>query len=1069
MKRLIAWFATNSVAANLLMVSIIVVGLITLTSVKQEVFPEVTPDAISVTTLYPGAAPAEVEEAIVIRVEEKIQDVEGIKEINSVSAENVGTVIAELESGEDTAEVLNDIKARVDSIDTFPVEAEEPVIEEVLIRRQVINVAISGQADERTLKTIGERVRDDLAAQPEISQVDLVATRPYEISVEISEEALRRWGLTFERVARAVRRSSLDLPGGSIETTGGEVLLRTEGQAYRRDDFERLPLLTLDDGTRLTLGDVANVDDGFAETDQSARFDGEPAVMVQVFRVGDQGAIEIARVVNEYVERTQPRLPEGIHLTTWQDDTLVLRGRLDLLLRNGRAGLALVFFVLALFLRLKLAGWVSLGIPLSFLGAIAFMPSLDVSVNVLSLFAFIVVLGIVVDDAIVVGENIYSRFQRGTTGVEGAIGGAVEVATPVVFAVMTTIAAFAPLLYVPGIMGKIMRVIPLIVIPTLVFSLVESLLILPNHLSHVDLGSTPSAGWRQVWRRVQDRVAGALDWLIHRSYKPTLEKALANRYTTLAVAVAILLVSFSLVVGGWVRFNFLPGVEADNVAALLTLPEGTPASVTAERLHVIETAAIELERELEEEYGEEVFRHILTSVGEQPFAANQSRGFAALTTTFSASNLGEVNIELVGSESRRITSGEIADLWREKAGAIPEAVELTYSSSLFSTGSPVDVKLSGTDIAALGRAATELKQRLAEYPGVQDITDSYRAGKQEIELTITPEAEAAGLTLQDLARQVRQAFYGEEAQRIQRGRDELKVMVRLPRDQRQSLGDLESLRIRTPSGGEIPFTTAARAELSRGPASIRRTDRRRVVNVLADVDIEKGNTAAILDDLAATTLPEIADRYPGVLWSFVGEQQNQRESVDGLLKGFLFALIVIYGLLAIPFRSYLQPAIVMSAIPFGLIGAIWGHIMMGQSMTILSAFGLVALTGVVVNDSLVMVDFINRAYHSGMPLPSAIREAGVARFRPILLTSLTTFVGLLPLLLERSMQAQFLIPMAISLAFGVLFATFITLLLVPSIYYILEDLRRMATPARHGEKGLPDDPFEGLDRLEPTL
>jgi len=1041
MRGIIAWFAGNGVAANILMLFIVVLGLTRLPGIKQEVFPEVSPDAISIVVPYPGAAPAEVEEAIVIRIEEKIQDLDDIKEINSISAENVGSVLVELEPGSDGSEVLNEIKARIDAIDTFPDEAEEPVIEEFLIRRQVINVAVSGEADERTLKTIGERIRDDLSNMAEISQVELVAARPYEVSIEISETALRRWGLTFEQVAQAVRRSSLDLPGGSIETAGGEILLRTEGQAYRGREFAELPLLALEDGTRLTLGDVAHVDDGFAETDQAARFDGKPAVLVQVFRVGDQGAIEISDTVIDYVALMQTRVPEGIELTTWQDDTQVLRSRIDLLVRNGRAGLALVFLVLALFLRLKLAGWVALGIPISFLGSIAFMPTLDVSINVLSLFAFIVVLGIVVDDAIIVGENIYSNFQLGNTGMKGAIDGALEVSTPVIFAVLTSVAAFSPLLNVPGIMGKIMRVIPLIVIPTLFFSLIESLLVLPNHLSHVRLDKKSRRHWRLGWNRVQDRFAHFLNFMIRRSYQPTLEFALEWRYLTLSTGIAILIITGASVAGGWIRFSFLPPVEADNVAALLTLPEGTPAEVTGARLLQIEQAAHGLEQELEEKYGQEIFRHILTSIGDQPFAANQSRGMGDIGESFSASNMGEVNIELVGAEERDITSTEIAELWRERAGADPEAIELTYASSLFSTGSPIDVQLAGADIEALSRAALELKETLRQYPGVQDITDSYRAGKQELELDITPEGEAAGLTLADLARQVRQAFYGEEAQRIQRGRDELKVMVRLPRANRRSLGDLESLRIRTPNGGEIPFTTAARVELSRGPASIRRTDRQRVVNVFADVDLAQTDAATILADLEERVLPELSLRYPRVRHSFVGEQQEQRESLGGLARGFLIALIVIFGLLAIPFRSYVQPLIVMSAIPFGLIGAAWGHVLMGKSMTILSAFGLVALTGVVVNDSLVLVDFINRSYRSGIPLQQAIRDAGAARFRPILLTSLTTFAGLLPLLLERSLQAQFLIPMAISLAFGILFSTFIVLLMVPALYHILEDFR----------------------------
>ncbi len=1041
MKRLIAWFAANGVAANLLMVFIVVLGALTLGNIKQEVFPEISPDAIMIAVPYPGAAPQEVEEAIVIRIEERIQDLEDIKEIDSVSSENVGTVIVELEAGTDAQKVLNEIKARVDAIDTFPDEAEEPIIEEMSLRRQVISIAISGDTDERTLKRIGERVRDDLTAMPEISLAELVATRPYEISIEISEQALRRWNLTFAEVAQAIRRSSLDLPGGSIETSGGEFLLRTKGQAYQGTDFERLPLLTLADGTRLTLGDVAQIDDGFADSDQAARFDGKPAVLVQVFRVGNQGAIKIADTVHKYVEQMQPRLPEGILITAWQDDTQVLRSRLDLLLRNGRTGLILVFLVLALFLRFKLAGWVALGIPISFLGAIALMPTLGVSINVLSLFAFIIVLGIVVDDAIVVGENVYTRFQRGEVGFHGAVEGASEVSTPVIFAVLTTIAAFSPLLAVPGSMGKIMRVIPLIVIPTLVFSLIESLFILPHHLTSVRFGKPATSRWRRSWQKLQDTFAHRLDWLIERSYRPSLERAIEWRYMTLAAGVAILFITAAMVVGGWIRFSFLPGVEADNVAALLTLPEGTPVEVTGARLQTIEEAAHALERELEEKYDQDVFRHVLTSIGEQPFRASQNRGLGDLTEDFSASNIGEVNIELVGAEERDITSAEIAELWRLRVGAVPEAVELSYAANLFSAGSPIDVRLSGSDVESLAQAAFDLKQSLREYPGVQDITDSYRAGKQELQLSITPEAEAVGLTLADLARQVRQAFYGEEAQRIQRGRDELKVMVRLPKLDRRSLSGLETLRIRTPSGGYIPFTTAAHVEIARGPASIRRTDRQRVVDVLADVDLTKGDSAPILKDLSDRVLPELSLRYPGIRYQYVGEQEAQRESIEGLTRGFGVALIVIYGLLAIPFRSYVQPLIVMSAIPFGLIGAAWGHVLMGQTMTILSAFGIVALTGIVVNDSLVLVDFINRAYRSGAPLHDAIREAGAARFRPILLTSLTTFAGLLPLLLEKSLQAQFLIPMAISIAFGVLFSTFIVLLLVPALYYILEDFQ----------------------------
>jgi multidrug efflux pump subunit AcrB len=1039
----VGWFANNGVAANLLMVLIVAGGIFTLFDVKQEIFPEFSTDIVKVVVPYPGAAPEEVEEGIVIRIEEQIQDLEGIKEIRSTAAENAGTVLVEAQQGADLQKLLNNVKSRVDAIDTFPVEAEEPVIEDAVVRRNVLEVAISGDADEHTLKRLGEQIREDLLALPGITQVVLRATRPYEISIEVSEEALRKWGLTFDTVANAVRRTSLDLPGGRVSTTGGDILLRTEGQAYRGVEFEELPLLTLSDGSRVKLGDVANVVDGFAETDQWSRFDGKPTALLRVFRVGDQGALDIAGKIEEYLAQARPRMPEGIELTVWLDRTQDLRGRLDLLLRNGRTGFLLVVLVLALFLKLRLAGWVSLGIPISFLGAIAMMPMLGVSINLISLFAFIVVLGIVVDDAIIVGENIYTHYLRGKENLQAAVDGTREVLVPVVFAVLTGVAAFAPLLAVTGTIGKIMRVIPLIVIPTLLFSLIESLLILPNHLSHLkhERDDHPKGVVNRFWNRVQKRVDGALQWVIHKSYTPSLERAIEWRYLTVAGMLALLLITGGVVAGGFIKFNFLPGIEANNTAAFLTMPQGTPAAVTARNLSRLEEAAAELAAELEEEYGGQPVRHFLASVGDQPFRTSEGPAGLNVSANSAASHLGEVNLELAPAEEREIGSAEIAQRWRDKVGAIPDAVELTYSSSLFSSGEAINVQLSGPDVAELSEFAARLKDELRAYPGVQDIADSFRAGKQEIQLKITPEAEAAGLTQAALARQVRQAFYGEEAQRIQRGRDDVKVMVRLPEDRRRSLQALDDLRIRTPDGGEIPFATAATTGFSRGPASIQRTNRRRVVNVTADVDIERANANEILADLEAEVLPRLMADYPGIRYSLEGEQQEQRETLTGLAKGFGIAMLVIYVLLAIPFKSYFQPLIVMSAIPFGLIGAIWGHVVMGINLAILSMFGIVALTGVVVNDSLVMVDFINRAKAAGKPLAEAIRSAGISRFRPILLTSLTTFAGLTPILLERSLQAQFLIPMAVSLAFGVLFATLITLMLVPSSYAILEDMR----------------------------
>jgi len=1035
----VAWFARNSVAANLLMITILAFGFFTISDLTLEVFPEFSSDRITVRVPYLGAAPEEVEKGVCVRIEEEIRGLEGIKRVTSTASEGMGTVSIELMPGEDARKVLDDVKARVDAITTFPEETEKPIISEMIIRNQVINVALSGNASEATLKHLGERARDEIADLPGITQVELTNARPYEISIEVSETSLLRYGLTFEEVARAVRANSLDLPGGSVKTSGGEILIRTKGQAYRRPEFESIALRTRPDGTRLILSDVARVIDGFAETDQFARFDRQPTVLIQVFRVGQQNAVEIADAVKAYVAEAQGRLPEGVALTIWADFSRVLRDRLGLLARNGVVGFFLVVLILSLFLKLRLAFWVSLGIPISFLGAIWLMPGMDASINLISLFAFIVVLGIVVDDAIIVGENIYRHMQEGKEGVEAATIGAAEVITPVTFAVLTSIAAFSPLLAVPGNTGKIMKLIPEVVIATLIFSLIESIFILPSHLAHARIGrddATPGRkGW---WSRVQDTFAGGLKRLIDNVYTPLLERALQWRYVTISIALSTLILTLGVVGGGWIKFVFFPNIDADNVVALLTMPQGTPVEVTADAIRRLESSALELQDEVERKTGQKMFRHVLTSIGEQPFSARQNR-FNSGGAVISTPHVGEVNIELVPSEERPLSSSEIGRRWRELTGPIPDATRLSFTTSLFSAGDAVNVQLAGPNYVELQNVAELLKTRLAEYPGVTDIADTFVPGKQEVQLELTDAGRSLGLTLSDLGRQIRQAFYGEEAQRIQRGRDDIRVMVRYPESERRSLGNLEDMRVRTPSGGEIPFALAAEGSLGRGYAAIQRADRKRIVNVTADVDKALANANEVLANLTANVLPGILADHPSVTYTLEGEQREQADTMGGLLQGFLFAILAIYILLAIPFKSYVQPLIVMSAIPFGIVGAVWGHLIMGLDLTMLSIFGIVALTGVVVNDSLVMVDFINRANGDKIPTRDAIRQAGKARFRPILLTSITTFGGLTPLLLERSLQAQFLIPMAVSLGFGVVFATAVTLILVPSLYQILED------------------------------
>jgi multidrug efflux pump subunit AcrB len=1034
---------------------VVIGGLLGAVSIPQKEMPDIQIDMVTVTVEYRGAAPEEVEEGVCVRVEEELDGVEGIEKIRSVSNEGLCTVTAELLQGADVTRAVADVKNRVDALDTLPDETEKPIVSQITVRRSVADVAIFGDADERSLKELAERVRDELAALPSITQVEVRNARPYEISIEVPEAALRRHGLSFEQVAQAVRRSSLDLPGGALKTEGGEILLRTKAQAYVGRQFEELVLLTRPDGTRILLGDVAEVIDGFEDTEQQARFDGKPCAMVRVFRIGDQDVIEISDAVKAYVADAQARMPEGIGIRVWRDSSIGLRGRLSTLYANGIQGLILVVGILMLFLRARVALWVSTGVPVSILGALFLMPALGYSINSISTFGFIMVLGMLVDDAIVVGENVYTHQQRGMNWLEAAIRGTGEVTVPVIFGVLTTVSAFSPLLLVPGTMGQIMGVIGTTVILCLAISVIESQLVLPAHLGH---GHARARGQSRLgpavarladaWVRFQERFDARFQRFLNGPYSRWLAATLEWRYTAVATAIALLLLSLAAVASGRLRFSFFPPIESDYVSAQLTLPQGTPAHLTAAAVRQIEDAARALRAELEREYGDEGrdwIRHAHASIGEQPFASDSASGPGPSSSTRArtGSHLGEVTLELAPADERALRTSDVATRWRELTGPVPDAVELIFASALFSAGEAVNVQLQGERIEDLRAAAERLKAELATYPGVTDIADSFRAGKKEIKLTILPEAEALGLTQLDLARQVRQAFYGEEAQRIQRGRDDVRVMVRYPAAERRALGDLENMRIRTPDGSEVPFGSVARADLGRGFASIRRADRQRVVNVTADVDRKVTTDSVVVAALEAGGIPSVLADYTGMSYRLEGIQREQQRVFGSLLRWFVIALFAIYALLAIPLRSYLQPLLIMSVIPFGFVGAIGGHLLLGKDLAMMSVMGLVAASGVVVNASLVLVHYVNSRRDEGVEPVLAVRESAVQRFRPIFLTSATTFLGLAPLISARSMQAQFLIPMAISLAFGVLVAAFITLFVVPSGYLILEDLRRL--------------------------
>lgn len=1040
MKGPVRWMARNHVAANLLMMTLVIGGVIKGLSVKQEVFPEVSLDKVRVAVAYPGAGPEEVEEGILRRIEENLSGLDGIKEIKSTAGEGFGVVNAELIAGEDVDLIMPEIKTEVDRITTFPEDAEKPVITKLLNRREVISVVVYGDLPERTLREHAERVREDLLSKDGITQVDLSGVRPYEISIEITGENLRRYGLTLGGVARSLRRSSLDLPGGTIKTEGGQILLRTKERRYLGSEYAALPLLTTPEGTEVRLGDIADVRDDFRETDEFARFDGKPAAMVRIYRVADQKPTEISREVIEYVDEKRGEFPPALGIATLNDTTEIFQSRMNLLIRNAALGLTLVIIILGLFLEIRLALWVMLGLPISFFGALLLMPFFGVSINMISLFAFILALGIVVDDAIVVGESIYAHRERGKPYLQAAVDGALEVTVPVIFAILTTVTAFLPLIFVSGMLGKFISNIPLVVIALLAVSLVESLFILPAHLAAGKHRERPG-GLLGVIEFIRVRHDRFLSWFISRPYRSFLGLCIRYRYTTVAAAIAILMAAMGVVRGGVIKFEFMPRVDGDQVTASLKMPLGTPVEETARIQKMIVDKGMEVaagyDRQRPE--GDSVLRNIYSVVGGTVGGGGPAGGEGD-----TASHLSSVLMFLTESEKRNIPAAEIAERWRSEIGEIAGVDSLTLTSNLIRLGANIDIRAAHEDFTVLEEATARIRESLSVYPGVGDLADSLSRGKRELKIRLTGEARSLGVTEEDLGRQVRGAFFGAEALRLQRGRNEVKVMVRYPAEDRKSLADLESMIIRTPDGGEIPLSRAAVIEEGSGFAEINRTDRKRVVNVTASVDSRKANAQEIIGDLKEGILAELAGDYPGLSFDLEGEEKERRDALGSMKEGFLLSMVGIFALLAIPFRSYTQPVLIMIAIPFGIVGAVGGHLVMGYNLSMLSIFGIVALAGVVVNDSLLLIDQINRLRREeNLETVQAVVDAGMRRFRPILLTSLTTFFGLSPMILEKSVQAKFLIPMAISLGFGILFATGITLLLIPSLYIVLEDFHNL--------------------------
>ncbi|MEW5736472.1 MAG: efflux RND transporter permease subunit [Thermodesulfobacteriota bacterium] len=1034
MKSAISWFAKNHVAANLLMLFVLVAGIKTAVSMKIEVFPETSTDRVSVSVLYPGASPAEVEEGIITKIEEAVAGIEGVKRVDSTASESLGTVIVEVMSGFDIKKVTDDIKSAVDRITTFPGEAEKPVTTELSIRSDVIGVTVYGDVSESTIKNLAQRVKDEISGLPDVTAVDLYGVRKPEIHIEVPEETLREYGLTLGQVAAAVQSGGLDLPAGSVKTGVGEVLVRSKGRRYYAKDYADIAVLSRADGSKVTLGRIAQLSDGFEDVDVFSRFNGKPAAIIWVYRVGDQSALRVAETVKKYIEKIRPTLPKGVDIAFFSDRSDVLKSRLDLLLRNMAWGLCLVVVLLGALMNLRLAFWVTLGIPISFAFALMLLPAADVSINMISLFAFLMVLGIVVDDAIVVSENVHRNIENGMNRLDAAVDGTQEVSVPVIYSVLTTMAAFAPLLLGGGVMGKIMRNIPIVVILVLAGSLLESMFVLPSHLA----GNPHKARLQKLSQRRQNLVAQGLNRFVEGPYRRMLVFCVRWRYATIALAVALMVLGIGVWKGGLIRFTFFPKVEGDTLQCFINMPPGTPEERTAWVVNAIEKkglAAIAAEQKKKGWKGPDLTDYSVSLVGWQIGRRGNSSD--------SGGNVGQIWIQLINGEKRPgIGSEELTNLWRDAVGEIPDAESVTFTATMHSAGSPVEVHLSLDDPELLIAAASDLKKELSRYPGVYDVADSYEAGKQEIQFALKPEARSLSLTLDDLARQVRHAFYGAEPMRFQRDKDEVKVLVRLPEDERRTLATLSGLRIRTPAGKFVPFSEVAAAHVKQGFSTITRAQRLRVIKVTSDVDEKVGNADQTRTALMEEFLPKLSAQYPGLRFSLEGEGKEQKESMADVFSGFLIALFAIYVLLAIPFASFSQPLIVMTAIPFGFLGALAGHLLLGYNLSILSVFGMVGLAGVVVNDSLVLVVTVNRMRERGVATADAVVASGTLRFRAVILTSLTTFAGLMPMLMEKSLQARFLVPMAISLGCGVMFATLITLGIIPSLYMILEDAKK---------------------------
>lgn len=1058
MKALGKWSVEHRVTVNLVMVFLIVAGFFTARSMRREMFPQFSLDMIDVSVEYPGASPEEVEEGICIKIEEQLKSLEDVKTVYSSAIEGRGSVTLELDAGTDINVKLDEVRTEIDLIDSFPEEAEDPVIIEIKNNEPAIYVAVYGDAEERVLRDTAEKIRDDLVEEEEISLASLVGVREFEISVEISEQDLRTYNLSFDDVVRAVETGSIELPGGRIKTPGGEFLVRAKGKKYTGEEFEDIPLVTREDGTVVRLGDVARVVDGFEDTDVRARFNGKPAALVVINRTDSQDTIAISKRVLEYMDAHKADMPKGVTMGHWYNIADMVQDRIDLLLKNGIQGILLVFVVLALFLDLGLAFWVASGIPITFMGAFLVLDYMGASINMLSMFGFIMTLGILVDDAIIVGENVYTHYSAGKTPKEAVIASMEQIGWPVVMAVTTTIVAFTPLMHIAGIMGKFISIMPQAVICILAISLVEAFFILPAHLEgtlsprqkNTSRAYILMFSWLEwikahitaIHTRVRSQVESVLNRVIQALYLPLLRYGVKNRYFTLALGTGCLIMSIGLIAGGHVPFTFFPKNDSNWLISETIYPLGTPFATTEQTIKQIEAGAFQLNDYFRDrvENGEDLVINTFALVGVIPRRDWKPPVHGA--------HCGEAWVEIQPASMRPgIPAAEVSAKWREFAGDILGTEQLTFNIIGGGPGgNPIEIRMEGDDLEELEKAAQALKEEIATYPGTYDITDDFRPGKMEKQIHIKPGAEPLGVTMADIATQIRQAYYGDEVLKIQRGKNDIKVMVRYSARERETEASIDNLRIRTRDNREIPLNQVAGIDIERGYSSIQRVDRHRVITVISDIDEDTANARKIVEDLKAGFLPELTRQFPGVDYDLEGQAKRSKESIDSLMEGFALAAMIIFLLLASQFRSYIQPVIIMTAIPFGLIGAIVGHFIMGLDITMISIFGIVALSGIVVNDSLILIDFINTRVRQGEKVFEAVMEAGQNRFRPVLLTSVTTVAGLAPLLSETSFQAQFLIPMAASISFGLAAATLLTLVFVPALYVVVADVTNIFSP-----------------------